>query len=175
MYINGVYEDGPRSGGFRAVCYTPAFKRSVFTTVLRFKLEEFGQRRNNLFTGGRSYRWFGLHRSEAGNLVVTLNNRAYSHEIKGAVVDKNKWAQIACSVNIPAHNILVFLNARRVADIHLPEMFKLEVGNAQDADNNWTFTDYSLGDVFEGWVSELRLYSRSLSAKELAGIQLSSS
>ncbi len=174
LYLNGKYEHGPEHGGFHAVCSTPAVPYETFTVALRFKAEVFTSGKNNLITGGTSARWFSLCRSEAGHLVITLNNQDYQHEIKGVTLDKDKWTEIACGVDIPQHKISVFLNKKNVDNIVLPSSFTLQTGDAEDkdADKNWSFTNYSNADVFQGWVDELRIYDHCLSDGELAALSL---
>ena len=63
-------------------------------------------------TGGTFYRWFGLERSEAGNLRVTFNNGDYKHEVDGAKLEPGKWLVVACAVDIPKRKVLAYLLTR---------------------------------------------------------------
>jgi hypothetical protein len=85
LYLNGKYEWGNDENGFRAVCYTPTMNYETFTVIVRLKPEELGQLKNNLITGGLSYRWFGMETTPGGNLTITFNNQSFSEDIEKAV------------------------------------------------------------------------------------------
>jgi hypothetical protein len=174
LYLNGIY-DGGNKNGYRAICKTPKLDYTQFTVAIRFKAEEFGQRKDNLFTGGIAYRWFGMSRSAAGNLTITLNNGRFAHEIKGAAIDPGKWIVIACGVDLGKRRIAVYVNGKEAADIELPKDFRLAImdSDAKDRDKVWSFTNYSNANAFHGLVDELIIYGKMLSAKEFARIPLS--
>src|SRR5205807_50571 len=127
------------------------------TVAPRFKAEDFMRRKDNLVTGGTFYRWFGLERSEAGNLRVTFNNGDYKHEVDGAKLEPGKWLVVACAVDIPKRKVLAYLNGRKVDDFELPAEFRLRVVGSKNAsaDKVWAFTNYSNGNVFHGLVDSL--------------------
>jgi hypothetical protein len=171
LYLNGEYET-PFHVGYYAVCATPKLDYMSFTVALKFKAEEFGPDKTNLLTGGTACRWFGMNRSEAGNLAVTLNNQDFTHEIKDATLETGKWTTVACSVDVSARKVVVFLNGKKAADIDLPKDFKLRVIDTEfeDTDKQWTFTNYSNGSVFHGLVDELVIFGKALSPEQLAKI-----
>ncbi len=172
LFLNGKYEFGGDKDGYRAVCSTPKIDYTTFTVALRLKAKGFNLG-TNLLTGGTNYRWFGMHRSNAGNLVVTLNNQAFAHEIKGATLDEGKWLVVACGVDIPKRKIIACLNGKKVAHIDLPKEFELEIVKAQlGGDKVWSFTNYSNGNVFHGLVDELLIYDRTLNVEELEKLPL---
>jgi len=176
LYLNGKYEhNSSTKDGYHAVCMTPKLDYTKFTVALRFKPEEFGSDQNNLLTGGKSCRWFGMNRSAAGNLTITLNNQRFTHEIKGAAIEKGKWTVVACGVDLSAHKVVVYLNGKESADIDLPKDFKLDVLDSRfkDTDKNWSFTNYSIGSVFHGLVDGLVIYGEMLSPEELAQVSQS--
>lgn len=113
LFLNGLYENSGIKGAYRAVCKTPGLDYNEFTVAMRFKAVEFGQNKSNLFMGGTSYRWFGLERSQDGNLIVTFNNGSFGEEIKAAALDKGEWTVVACSVDLPNRKVTVALNGRR--------------------------------------------------------------
>ncbi len=185
LYLNGKYGGlggkGGVPGGYWAVCSTPSLSYETFSVAMRFKATEFGRnntppgpsfQKDNLFTGGTSWRWFGLSRSQSGNLLVTLNNGEWTHEIKEAPLEVEKWTVVACSVDIPRRQLRVCLNARRVAEIELPQGFELAVDKSpqRDADKVWSFSNLSNGWVFHGLVDELVIYPNALSADDLETI-----
>jgi len=174
LYLSGRYEFTAGAGGYRAVCETPDQTYEGFSVALRFKAEEFATRKRNLITGGTAYRWFGLERSDAGNLTVTLNNAAFEKEIDGAKLEAGKWIVVSCSVDAAKRRVVAALNGKKVADIDLPKDFEFDVAklDAKDRDKQWSFTNYSNGKTFHGRVDELIIYDRALSAAELEKIDL---
>ncbi|APZ96641.1 hypothetical protein Fuma_06314 [Fuerstiella marisgermanici] len=199
LYLNGHYELSVEKGGYRAICRTSGLDIAGYTVALRFKsephrIEEFRSFRSNLFTGGvSSYRWFGLQRSQNGNLVVMLNNGLFRHEIKGVALEHHKWTVVACSVDIPARTVIAAVNGKQVSIIRLPMDFKvidlpkgirlpkeLEGRDVKlrtmlmqkDTKKEWSFTDYGHGRCFHGLVDEILIYGRALTAGELEKIPL---
>lgn len=174
LYLNGQYDRGNAAGGYRVVCKAPNLDYDTYSVALRVKAEEFGDRKSNLFTGGTSYRWFGLERSAAGNLVVTLNNGRFRKEVEGAALKAGEWVVVACAVDVPGRAVTVAVNGKKVAVVDLPKDFAVEVAKskARDADKVWSFTNYSNGNVFHGLVDELLIYGQALTADELAKVPL---
>lgn len=89
----GKYENDGSKDGYRAVCPAPKLDYHQFTVALRFKAEAFGEKnptscfgnlKSALFMGGEGYRWFGMSRSKAGHLVITMNNSRHRWEIDEA-------------------------------------------------------------------------------------------
>ncbi len=175
LYINGEYDLGNNpNGGYRAVCKTPKLDYTKFTVAIRFKPEEFDGQKTNLFTGGTSYRWFGMHRSVDGNLTITLNNQVFSYEIKANALETGKWTVVACGFDLSSRKIVVYFNGKKTADVDLPKDFKLEVidSKVKDKDKVWSFTNYSNAQVFHGLVDELIIYEKMLTTEEFGAIPL---
>jgi RNA polymerase sigma factor (sigma-70 family) len=180
LYLNGKHEHFRLNGkivpnfGFRAICTTPKMNYESFAVALRFKAESFEGQKINLFTGGRTHRWFGMERSPHGNLVVTLNNGRFIHEIKGAALEAGKWTVVACSVDVPGRKVIAYLNEKKVADVDLPKDFEIDVAKSEkkDSDKRWSFTNYSKAYMFHGLADELLIYGRSLSIEELGKVPL---
>ena len=172
LYLNGEYEYRQPGNGYHAVCKTPKLNYQEFTVALRFKAEDFGPDKTNLLTGGTACRWFGMNRSEAGNLTITLNNQSFTHEIKDAALEKGKWTMVACGVDVSARKVVVYLNGKKTADIDLPKDFKLEVIDTafKDRDKQWSFANYSNGNVFHGLIGGLVIYGKMLSPEEFAQV-----
>jgi hypothetical protein len=172
LYLNGINEF--QGNGYRAICKTPKLNYQSFTLALKLKAEDFGPGKSNLITGGVAYRWFGLHRSTAGNLTVTLNNQQLAYEIEEAPLVTGKWAVIACGVDLPSRKILVYFDGKKVAEKELPRGFQLEVANSslKDGDKVWSFANYANAQAFHGLVEELIIYERLLPAGEFGKIPL---
>lgn len=174
LYLNGIYENDKRMGGYRAVCKTPKLDYKKFTVALRIKAEQIEWYQNNLFTGGTDYRWFGLTRSTQGKLAVSLNNGEFRKYVEGTNVEQGKWAVVACSVNIPERKVIVAVNGKKFEAIDLAKDFELTVASSEkkETDKVWSFTNYSNATVFLGQVDELLIYGQALSAEELEIIPL---
>jgi hypothetical protein len=204
LFLNGIYELSAEQPGYRAICKTSGLDIERFTVALRFKSEPFrltsGEIKpfpTNLFTGGvDKYRWFGLERSQRGNLEIMLNNSLFHKEIKGAVLNHKKWNVVACSVDIPARKVITAVNGKPSGVIELPNDFKYfdlpnEVGGVElpkeiyatrdrlkiqlmnkDTEKEWSFANYSNGSCFHGLVDELLIFGRALTAEELERIPL---
>src|SRR6185436_15380247 len=123
-----------------------------FTVALRARAEDFDK--DNLITGGRACRWFGLNRSTAGHLEVTFNNGESRHELKATTLTAGEWFVVACAVDLMKRKVQVCLNGKSAGDVDLPADFALRVTSSEwkDVDRLWTFTNYSNGQVFHGLV-----------------------
>jgi len=171
LYLNGEYammDDRDKAGGYVAVCETPEFQYKAFTVFIRFKAADFVGHHVNLLTGGTATRWFGLNRSATGFLTITLNNQIFSRDFSNAPINENQWNVVGCGIDFPAGKTVIYLNGNQVADFDLSKEFKLTVVNSarRDTDKVWTFTNYANGNVFHGFINELVLYDRLLSADE---------
>lgn len=151
-----------------------ALHLQVQTVAVRFQAEEFGGPKTNLVTGGTSYRWFGLSRSNAGNLVVSFNNQRQRHVIPGTVLEAVRWIVVACSVDPSRGQLLVSVDRKKPIAVELGKDFAFEVAqsDSRDRDKNFGFTNYSNGQVFHGLIDEFLFYDRSLSAEEIVKVPL---
>lgn len=168
LVLNGIYEHGPVRGGSHAVCPTPEFEFKAFTVTLRFNASEFAPQKSTLLIGGASYRWFGLQRSANGNLTVMFNNNAFKHEVEDASLKAGKWTVVSCGVDLTAKRVIMYQDGKKVAEISLPEDFKLEVVGTpyEKTDKVWLFVNMSNGNLFHGQVDELMIHNRLLSGEE---------
>jgi hypothetical protein len=87
-----------------------------------------------------------------------------------APLEENKWTVVGCGVDLAARRIVAYLNGKRAADVNLPKDFKLNIiGSAfEDDDKGWSFTNYSIASVFEGYIDDLIIYNRLLSSEEFS-------
>lgn len=67
---NGVYDYVDLADGQRFVVTTPSLNFKSFTIAMKLKFQSTERQKSNILNGGTSYRWFGLSRSDAGNLSV---------------------------------------------------------------------------------------------------------
>lgn len=168
LFLNGVYEFGPDAKGYHAICRTPALKFTAFSVSIRFNAKEYSRDKSMIFVGGPSYRWFGLERSEAGNLTIALNNRLFQHEIAEAPLKAGRWTLISCGVDLATKQVVANVDGKKVAGFQLPDDFKLAVIGSKDEANDkaWLFANYSNANVFHGSIDELVIHNRLLTPDE---------
>jgi hypothetical protein len=90
------------------------------------------------------------------------------------VLQPGHWTVVACGFDLATHKAVVYLNGRRIGQIDLPPDFKLEVvgSDQESSDKKWLFANYSNGNIFHGFVSDLIIYDKLLSAEEFNAIPL---
>ena len=204
LYLNGYYEYGGTTNGYRATGAVPSLDYESVSFAIdfyplpaerltgpnRFELwlnslsrgyyaqwfGHFPRDRSNILTAGTSYRWLGF-RPETNLLQLTLNNQAFTHTFIGAEVGPGHWHNLICSLDLHRKQILTMLDGQRLETINLPQDFKLEViGSGGDvSDREFTFVDYSNGSVFYGFAANLKVFGHSLTASELPAIYLAAS
>ncbi|UCD52338.1 MAG: hypothetical protein JSW27_06810 [Phycisphaerales bacterium] len=181
LYLNGRYEYG--SKGYRAVVDVPWLAYDSFTISLEFNPVFSGKKEgllisflnpgrtetNNIITGGTSHRWFSLRSGQNKKLELTLNNQDYVYTFKKAVVQEKSWNRVICCVDLKNRLIRTFYNHARQEDIHLPSDFVLRV-RPSDNDEKLTFTNYSNGSTFYGYVDNLRIWDRALQDHEISSL-----
>lgn len=168
LYLNGAYID---RGGYTAIAAVPALNYEHFTAVLEFKAEAFDAKRSAILYAGQSYRSWGLGWRD-GVLELRLNNNTFRHAFAGAELGTATWHQVICSVDLSQGVVRTLLDGRSLPDVQLPPGFRLDViGTAYEAQSKqFTFTDYSNGTVFQGYVRNLGIYGNSFSEEELQAI-----
>jgi hypothetical protein len=170
LYLNGKYEHGSGTDGYRAQCELPELNYDGFTVALRFKSESFAGTKNTLLVGGTSYRWFSLSRSPEGSLQIGLNNQDLMRAIPDTRIDEDRWYVVMCGVDLKEGRIVAYLDSKKVGEIRLPKGFKLRVATspAAESDKLWLFTNYSNARVFHGLIDEFIVFDRMLTSDEFA-------
>lgn len=168
LCLNGIYEGG-NPDGFHAVATITGFSYESFTVALDFFAADYS--RDNILTGGSSYRWFSL-RHNAGRLEVTLNNQALVYLLSDSQLKTNEWQSVLCSVDASARKIITALNGQRLGDISLSSDFHFEVigSPAESTDRLFTFANYSSGSAFHGYADNLKVWGRALGSSEIDGM-----
>ena len=172
LYLNGVYEYSAIGSGYHATVPVPLMSYQTFSFAIRFKLASprKGASQPNLITGGTSYRWFGLRFSDASGdkLIAYLDNGDYAQRMEGTKIKTNTWTTIVCTVDLPLRRIVLYQDGKIAGIMMLPKDFVLDVlsSDTGGTDKAWTFTNYSNSDIFYGWVDDLALYDRILTADE---------
>jgi hypothetical protein len=125
----------------------------------------------NFVTGGTGYRWLGFKPGTNG-LELTLNNQNFSHQFNGAVVRLGQWHNLLCSVDLPHKQIVTILDGHVLETVKLPQNFRLEVvgTDSEAGEKEFTFANYSIGWVFNGYAAHLRVFSRALAASEMTDL-----
>ena len=181
LYLNGCYEHN--SKGYRAVVDVPWLTYDSFTISLEFNFVFSGRKEgllaallnpgrtetDNIITGGTSHRWFSLRSGQNKKLELTLNNQDYVYTFKDAVVQETSWNRIICCGDLKNRLIRTFYNHARLEDIHLPSDFALRV-KPSDKDEKLSFTNYSNGSTFYGYVDNLRIWDRALQDDEISSL-----
>lgn len=176
--LNGVYPLGPDEDKASVLTVrTPQLVYDGFTVGIRFRADEFPPdrfRNNAILVAGRAYRWFALSRTEAGTLVVELNQGRPAFEVKTPPIDAGKWTTVACSVDRPRRKIVVFVNGKKVLEDKLPADFSwaVEESEEREADKVWMFVNFSTGKTFKGAVGGFVFYDTPLTAEQMAKIPL---
>ena len=172
LYLNGIYEgaDSPIPG-YSAWTKIPDLSCSRFAIALQYWPIDYS-RRNAIFMFGGIGRWFGVEADSEGSLTLTTNSRWQRFPL-GVKVAARQWHSLVCSVDLERKRIMVSCDGKRLPDIQLPVDFKFEiVGSAYEkVAKDVGFTNRGTGDVFHGFVANLRVYARALEAHEMPGRQ----
>jgi hypothetical protein len=193
LMLNGVYENNGGGGGggrgtggilngYRAVFRVPQLDYRAFTVSWRFRLDSTDREwpyprertiwhRQNLITGGTSYRWLVISRNSSKHLNIAFNNDNVGLNFPDVELPEGRWMRLACSFDLrDRRRVLVTLDGRKVADLALPQSFSLKViGSKSDAtDRLFTFTNYSNGTTFGGEIDDLIVFPRALTEEELS-------
>jgi hypothetical protein len=126
---------------------------------------------DNFLTGGTWYRWLGFNPGTNG-LELTLNNQTFRHQFKGSIVRVGQWHNLICSLDLQRKQIITILDGHTLETVNLPQDFRFEVVSTEreSGDKELAFVNYSNGKVFNGYAAHLRVFSRALSASEMAGL-----
>lgn len=193
--LNGEYEHGGGKG-YRAVVDMPALHQDTFTVALQFWASDFDTAPNTdgpwwrlrwwlfgfgwiasppassghdtLLMAGKSYRWMG-YKVRDGELCLTLNNATVVHPFRGVAVGLDRWHSIVASVDVKSKRVATTLDGVRLPDFTLPDGFQWNnvVDRTAPDERQFTFTDYSDGTCFHGYVARLRVLDRSLEGADL--------
>ena len=182
LYLNGEYDDGMKGEtGYQVIVELDRskFDYDDFTVSLDFKLEEFLSPRNTILAGGVLSRWF-IIRSKNGNLTLTFNNNKIDKPIDLNHEDllMNKWYRVICSVDVKGKSVLTLVRSlelenfpelTNIVENRLDDVFVFDVTKTEyrETDKKLTFTDYSSGNVFKGWVRNIRVFARSMLLEEM--------
>ena len=179
LYLNGLYSYNLTADGYTANIPVASLRYEQFTISLSFKPIDFleltdrpggHKKRSNIITGGQSTRWFAIRRSDSGNLEINFNNAVgFKHEFAGRPIPLDEWNTISCSFDLPKRSLLVYFDGEKLPGIELPADFRLDVigSSNHNSDKAFTFANYSNGEVFHGYVSNLIVYDRAFSGDEL--------
>ena len=167
LYLNGGYECSNLRETFRATVNVPKLDyRSLAVSLQFYPLAV--RAREPIFMAGRSYRWFGVKVSESNTVAVSLNNGRQFFDL-GINVPPRQWHHVACSLDLDSKVVRVVYDGELLPPVFLPDGFRLDVEDAQDKEDTRqiTFTDYSCGEAFYGFVDNLRVYGKALNESDL--------
>ncbi len=126
-------------------------------------------RPRNILTGGHIWVWFYIERSDAGNLKIASNDRTWRHEFDGQQVSTGVWHTVACAVDTERRSVLVCYDGQVLPEVTLSSDFWLTALGSDSADSSREILlcSYRAGNTFRGYVDNLTVYNRALSADEL--------
>jgi len=165
IYSNGIYRstfasDTIENGSYIITPVLENFSYDNFTINLRFKPLDTG----TILVGGTDYRWFFVNSGYSNSLEIYFNNYSDSFTISNANVKSNEWNTLIISVDTNNKKVITYLNDVKLEDITLPSTFKYEVVNSSQKENDkkFTFSNFSSGLQFKGYVDYLKIYNGSL-------------
>lgn len=199
LFLNGRYEHGVFTNGFRAIFPVKELNYESFTVSLDFcpldfkpdrtlnpvelKLDWltlggyrrwFGPERSDnttILTGGPSYRWLGFG-CVTNTLQLTLNNQNFTHSFSNAPLTLRRWHNLICAVDVRQRRIFTMLDGQLLETIKLPDDFLLAVigSSSEPTDREISFANYSNGSAYHGFVSNLKAFARALNEAEMAAL-----
>jgi eukaryotic-like serine/threonine-protein kinase len=142
----GVYCNGYYSGPSACKIVTPNLDDlnwDNFWISVDFRVDKL--KTMPVFIGGNSYRWIGFYLNDNGTVSLKYNNSSYQN--CGLMYSINDW-----------HNALIAYNGGN-AYLYLDGTWGCTVPFAlvHGTDKNVGVTDYSSGNVFEGWLKNLKI------------------
>ncbi len=171
LYLNGIYLIPIAEGeGYEAIATIEDLDYECFSIKLEFCSLEFDDTdgdRCHILTGGSAYRWFGLRRTPHGNLEVTLDSQEFRNVFHNSRIAARQWHEVICSVDIRKRAIKTMLDGLRLDHVTLPADFTLEVLSSEYEDREFTFTDYSNGTTFYGYIGDFQIFGKALSWEEM--------
>ncbi len=155
----------------RALGTVSRLRYGSYTVAVEFHPRELAPKMP-IVMGGTAYRWFGLGIDRSGKLELTLNNGAFSKVLSDASLATGRWHRIAASVDVVRGRVIVALDGKLLEVVKLPADFVVNVlgTNREVSDRTFTFTNRGFGIGFHGFVRELRIFGRSMSAEELGAL-----
>lgn len=179
LYLNGCYEHGNCDRGYRAITHNLSqLDQRKFTVSVDFNTlydQEISNSTIPILVGGGSYRWFRIYIWDSSVSVAFNNVGNYVFRLfDGTEINNQKWYRIVCSVDILENKLRSILidmdgNLIHAESIDLPdiELEIIEDKGLENDDRSFTFTNYSSGGVFYGYIRNLRIYSKPLSLHEM--------
>jgi hypothetical protein len=184
LYLNGIYQfvwtfpdrylpkpiDERQRMGYLVFWPAPEIDYNRFSISWEFKPEEFHRERWwNLMTGGPSCRWFGISvNKKSQNLMITFNNGDEKLEIKDVKLTPLVWHVITCTVDVKARAVNLYFDGEHKAPIVLRPELALTVENSEWAKRDKIFSPINggYGELFKGWIDNLNVWNRILTAEE---------
>jgi len=179
IFLNGLPHYDPPTGSHVGVSLK-RLRYEQFTFSLNFKPIDFGkwkperkEVRSAIVSGGvGDHRWMALHRSDNGNLELTLNDGEFRHEFDNAPLLTNEWNCVTFAFDLGNRKACFFLNGNRLPDVSLPEDFTLKVIGSEDHFLNKAigFGNRTTDELFHGYLRNVLLYDIALPPEELSAL-----
>jgi len=179
LYLNGLPRMFPPPG-YSAYVSLKTLRYEQFAFSLNFKPMDFDKwkperkevRSAIVSFGAVTNRWMALHRSDNGNLELTLNDREFKHEFDHAPLLTNEWNCVTFAFDMENRKACFFLNGNRLPDVSLPEDFTLKVIGSEDHFLNKAigFGNRTTDELFHGYLRNVLLYDIALPPEELSAL-----
>ena len=163
---------GPDYAYFTANAFIPNLNYSNFTVAVDFAPCSVDYEHPTILSCGPSYRWLTVVVDPWGRLQLELNNGSYVYSFTNQI-SSNRWHTLVCSVELDEQRIVVFLNRRQVAVVPLFDFtFNVIDTDYEREDKTFSFQNYGNATVLCGYVDNLRIYERALTAAEAQRVRV---
>ncbi len=101
-----------------------------------------------------------------------MNNQDYVHSYEDAYANGKVWNRVTCCVDLENLLIKMFFSGNKLENVHLPPDFVLNVldSKGQESAKELTFTNYSNGRTFRGYVDNLRVFGWALEDEDVLAL-----
>jgi hypothetical protein len=168
---NTLFMPANPTNWYQAEARIAGLSYTSFTVAVDFKptgpAPSWGQA---ILYGGPLDRWIGFDNVD-GHLRLTLNNHSLQYDFADAVLETNQWHTLVCSVDIAAQRVIIFLHSAHLPNIHLQNFqFNVIGTDYEQWGNVFGFVNHGNASAFCGYADNLRVYSRPLTAAEIAAL-----
>ncbi|MGI0117608.1 hypothetical protein [Zooshikella sp. RANM57] len=165
MFLNGRHAD-EENGYLAYASLNPEFDYDKFTMALNFLPYANEDNNYTIVVGGIATRWISLHVNE-GILQLSLNNHKKTYPLPNLTIKNNQWNHATISTDIAKKEILITLNGWSLEVINLDHDFQFDPKRNNIPDKYISFSDFSCGCVFHGFVSDIKVFKKPLKYTEM--------
>lgn len=163
---------GPDYANYIAEAFIPNLNYSNFTVAVDFAPCSVDSSHSTILSGGPGYRWLTVGVDPWGRLQLELNNGNYLYSFTNQI-SSNRWHTLVCSVELAEQRIVVFLDRRQVDVVPLFNFTFNSIGTDYEwSDKTFLFRDLGDATILCGYVDNLRIYDRALTAAEVQRVRV---